>query len=87
MIKSKIQDHMINDYAQWLKSETPRYRCLLERLLSYSDFFDHENTIEVRIPEDTFNSTVFLPHDRIPADYKNFHTNPCQLNDLDIPQD
>ena len=64
-------------YAEWLVSERPRYQCLLERMLTYTDFFDNAGE-NFKVEKDVFDAAIFLPHDRMP-EYKAFSNAPWQL--------
>ena len=57
-------------YKRWLRFETERYKFLMMRLLSYTDFFESLNENEkielLSDCESTLEKTEFLPYDHMP---------------------
>lgn len=65
-----LSKEMKKYYKRWLRFETGRYKFLMMRLLSYTDFFenlDENEKIELLSDcESTLEKTEFLPYDHMP---------------------
>ena len=65
-----LSEEMRKHYKRWLRFETGRYKFLMMRLLSYTDFFeslDENEKIELLSDcESTLEKTEFLPYDHMP---------------------
>lgn len=61
---------MKSDYIRWYNNESGRWKVLLTRLLSYTDFFIQSNTNFVSKEE--YSLANFLEYDNIPKEYSDF---------------
>ena len=66
-----LSEEMRKHYKRWLRFETGRYKFLMIRLLSYTDFFetlDKDEKIELLSDcESMLEKTDFLPYDHMPS--------------------
>ena len=61
---------MMQDYIRWYGAEYGRWKILLTRLLSYTDFFSAANT-EI-VSEEEYKHANFLEYDHVPKTYTDF---------------
>ena len=66
-----LNEGMRKHYKRWLRFETGRYKFLMMRLLSYTDFFENLTKAEkmelLSDCESTLEKTEFLPYDHMPS--------------------
>ena len=58
------------DYIRWYDNEHGRWKILLARLLSYTDFFSESSTGFVS--EEEYTLANFLEYDHIPKEYSDY---------------